>query len=960
MRFNKGEGLVGWVAQHGELQIVADARTDDRFVPLYNASPLDKPHSILLAPMRLQDKVLGVIVADKNVVDGFNEHDRIFLETLASQTAVAYDHARLYQELRLLHDINKQLITLDLDKLLHLLVEGAKQLTKTEHGIIYLLSEDGARITKYYPPVSEYSPSRMQLNEGGITRLIFEKGEPIAIPNILEDPRVSEDVARWGFKAFYGQPLKVGDKVIGVLYLNDDHVRQFSENDQRLIATLATQAASAIQNAQSIQQRLRGSAALRRIVEIVGTIGTRTGSLAKVLEELISVFDGVSFGAFINFDAQTYEIHAMAENGRVISGEDIPIESRHIHCLPNEVMDFVAQEGKPYRIGDITGEAFKVQRARTLSILTVPIKTSDGRVIGILDLESDEKDAFSNEDEILCQNLVNIASIAIEKDQLFLTMQRLNNQIEILHRAVKEESSEKVFIQILDGIIELLGEDTSACMTMYEEETNRFFGYQASGPMKGYLLGVPPRSTGGTGSYVLASKEPLYIDDVHNPPPGYPTIRQESIDRGVKSFAALPLKHRQEKILGLLFINLQKSFQFTEEIKRIIDLYAIQAAIVIENSHIYEDSLQREAAIKRRVNPYITGEPIHDPLGFYGRYPIIQTIMDGIHNNSFIIYGERRIGKTSLLLQLVHHLNVNQDAKYSFLPVYASLQGIPESNFFNFLISQITKASAIPKNLIAPTPKRRYGFDDLEGVLEAVVNYREQILNKTLRIVLLLDEMDVFADYRPQIGERFRSIFATWSGTHLKMIMAGVSIQRVTKARTSAWYNMFKEIELPPLDESEARQLIIQPVRNYYAYTPEAMDLLLEYSDRKPYEIQRLGYYSVNCMLERIHSGANLDARETEFFKANIEKEDIFNAIKMLLEEDDSKYIDLWQLFDPQQQKAILESVDRGGSMYLHTVRSNGEELFTHKDLNNITRKEGSQAQHLTRLFTRWLKEYKT
>ncbi len=151
--------------------------------------------------------------------------------------------------------------------------------------------------------------------------------------------------------------------------------------------------------------------------------------------------------------------------------------------------------------------------------------------------------------------------------------------------------------------------------------------------------------------------------------------------------------------MGLLFINMQKPFQFTDEIKRIIDLYAIQAAIVIENSHIYEDSLQREAAIKRRENPYITGEPIHDPQGFYGRYPLIRTIMDGIHNNSFIIYGERRIGETSLLLQLVHHLNVNQDAKYSFLPVYASLQGIPESNFFNFLISQITKASAIPEKI---------------------------------------------------------------------------------------------------------------------------------------------------------------------------------------------------------------------------------------------------------------------
>ncbi len=72
------------------------------------------------------------------------------------------------------------------------------------------------------------------------------------------------------------------------------------------------------------------------------------------------------------------------------------------------------------------------------------------------------------------------------------------------------------------------------------------------------------------------------------------------------------------------------------------------------------------------------------------------------------------------------------------------------------------------------------------------------------------------------------------------------------------------------------------------------------------------------------------------------------------------KYNDLWHMFDTQQQKVIMETVDQGGSLRIHTVRSNGEELFTRKDLYNITRKEGSQAQHLTRLFTRWLREYKT
>jgi hypothetical protein len=244
--------------------------------------------------------------------------------------------------------------------------------------------------------------------------------------------------------------------------------------------------------------------------------------------------------------------------------------------------------------------------------------------------------------------------------------------------------------------------------------------------------------------------------------------------------------------------------------------------------------------------------------------------------------------------------------------------------------------------------------------LEAVIRYIEQSFNKTLRIVLLLDEMDVFAEeYRPRIRERFRSLFATWSGTHLKMVMAGVSIQRVQQARTSAWYNMFKEIELPPLDEPDARQLIIQPVRNFYAYTPDAMNLLLEYSDLKPYEIQRLGYFAVNCMLDRIHSGTKLKAIEAEFFKANIEKEDVDKAIDLILQEDDSKFRDLWHQLDPLQQQALVETVAKGVSLNINAIRPDGRELFARKDLYNITSKKGPQAL-LTRLFTLWLREYNT
>ena len=56
-------------------------------------------------------------------------------------------------------------------------------------------------------------------------------------------------------------------------------------------------------------------------------------------------------------------------------------------------------------------------------------------------------------------------------------------------------------------------------------------------------------------------------------------------------------------------------------------------------------------------NPYLAGPPVTNQAGFFGREDILQdveaTLRDVTHN-SVILYGQRRVGKTSLLLQLEH------------------------------------------------------------------------------------------------------------------------------------------------------------------------------------------------------------------------------------------------------------------------------------------------------------------
>lgn len=58
-----------------------------------------------------------------------------------------------------------------------------------------------------------------------------------------------------------------------------------------------------------------------------------------------------------------------------------------------------------------------------------------------------------------------------------------------------------------------------------------------------------------------------------------------------------------------------------------------------------------------------------------------------------------------------------------------------------------------------------------------------------------------------------------------------------------------REIEIQPLDEENARQLITEPAKGFYTYEPKAVDLILSYSELKPFTIQGICLRAVNRVL---------------------------------------------------------------------------------------------------------------
>ncbi len=89
------EGLVGWVALHGQPLLVNDVSKDPRY---YSHPELPDTRSELDVPIRIGEKIIGVLDVQSTELNAFDESDLATLQTLADQLAVAMENARLYQE----------------------------------------------------------------------------------------------------------------------------------------------------------------------------------------------------------------------------------------------------------------------------------------------------------------------------------------------------------------------------------------------------------------------------------------------------------------------------------------------------------------------------------------------------------------------------------------------------------------------------------------------------------------------------------------------------------------------------------------------------------------------------------------------------------------------------------------------------------------------------------------------
>ena len=251
-----GQGLVGWVAEHGVARRVDDVSQDSRHTIVNSPWPLDV-RSVMIIPLKIGEQVIGVIDAASSHLDAFSETDEYLMNAVARQLAVAIENARLYQaierqltEVSALYKLAQQINTsLNIQEVLESIVWSLKQTMGCRGCSIALLDPVSNVLEIRTAAGVEHRwehDFKLRLGEGVAGRVALE-GTPIYVPDTAEqDDFIFFDQS---VRSLLTVPLTLQQRVIGALTVDSDQSGAFSKSDERLLTIAATQAAIAIENA---------------------------------------------------------------------------------------------------------------------------------------------------------------------------------------------------------------------------------------------------------------------------------------------------------------------------------------------------------------------------------------------------------------------------------------------------------------------------------------------------------------------------------------------------------------------------------------------------------------------------------------------------------------------------------------------------------------------------------------
>jgi signal transduction histidine kinase len=272
---------------------------------------------LLAAPLIWQDAVRGVLIVFNAAADRtFRDRDVKLLQSLADMTAsVAQQNerlARMTTQFRALHAIDVALTSsLELDRILNLILENGVELVGAEHGSLRQLEPESGKLVLRAHYGSGWTPQKLAYTPRvgeGIVRWVAENRRPYLCPDVRKDSLYV--VLFENMRSSVAVPLQYRregpskpDAFLGVLLLESSRLAAFDQQDVELLEALAQEAVIAIQNATQHKKlvdeqekrlaaekwAMMGQAATalaHRINNLMGIVPVSAGEVRRALDEI--------------------------------------------------------------------------------------------------------------------------------------------------------------------------------------------------------------------------------------------------------------------------------------------------------------------------------------------------------------------------------------------------------------------------------------------------------------------------------------------------------------------------------------------------------------------------------------------------------------------------------------------------------------------------------------------------
>jgi len=587
-----GEGLSGRVWESGEPFIVDDYQHWEGRYPQYEGLPLK---AVVGVPIRWGDEFLGVLTTESEAKGTFSSADADLLSLFATQAAIAIRNAQLFEdvnrriaEFKAVRRASLQLTsTLELQPVLEAILESALRFVSADDAHVFLYEDGqvifGAALFEGRQQEEPYAGPRPH----GLTYTVAQRGERIVVQDVMSHP-LFED-RRWE-GAIVGLPLKCGDEVHGVMNIAFERPHTFSDHELRLLELLATQAAIAIRNARLYEETERRATQARLVYEVGQHVSSELEPDVLLSTIVSAVRDAFDYHNVILLLLDEGADHLTMQS---IAGAYDDTFSEDLWLAVGEGMiGYAAATGETQISNDVSTDPHYVRKAteKTRSELAVPIKRGH-KVIGVLDLQEDERNAFDEMDVATMETLSTQIATAIENAHLFQAERKRSTQLATVSHVAESITStldpHEVPHRTVKLITQTFGYYYASIMLLDPEAGELVFEAGAGG----FAGRNPPdfrqRLKEGMIGWAAHLGETVLANNINQEPRYIPAYLPET-----KSELDVPLKYR-DRVIGVLDLQSSELNAFDEHDVMAMEALAGHVAAAIENARLHEEIRKR-------------------------------------------------------------------------------------------------------------------------------------------------------------------------------------------------------------------------------------------------------------------------------------------------------------------------------------------------------------------------------